>query len=74
MVLLRRNIPLMSQEEIGYQLGLTVPKKMKKILPKARTGKKPIAGWGTQAQKPKHSINKFFERNNIKLKEVYVTL
>ena len=70
-VLLRRNMQLFSQEEIGYELGLTVPKKYKRILPKARTGKKPPAGWGTQVQVPKYSINHFFKKFKLPLKEEY---
>jgi hypothetical protein len=74
MVLLRRKQRMMSQEDIGYQLGLTVPKSKKRLLPKARTGKRPDAGWGTQVGKPQYSINRFFEINNIPLKEEYITL
>lgn len=69
MILLRRVIPLKSQEEIGYDLGLIVPKKDKKLFKKVRTGKKPKAGWGTQTEKITYSINNFFRKNQINLKE-----
>ena len=72
MILLRRNIPLLSQEEIGYHLGLIVPKKDKKLFQKVRTGKKPRAGWGTQINKKRYSINNFFKKNKINLKEKYL--
>lgn len=74
MVLLRRGIALISQDEMGESLGLIVPKKYKKILPLARTGKKPIAGWGTQVQREEYSINNFFKKHNISLKEEYFPL
>lgn len=71
MVLDRRNIRHGSQEELGYELGLVVPKRDAHLLTKVRTGKKPIAGYGTQVQKKKYSINNFFLKNKIKLKETY---
>jgi ribosomal protein S24E len=74
MVLLRRKLPIFSQEDIGYELGLTVPKRYKKLLPKARTGKKPSAGWGTQVGKRKYPINNFFRKHKIPLKEEYFSL
>ena len=69
MILLRRNISLLSQEEIGWYLGLVVSKKDKKLFQKVRTGKKPKAGWGTQVNKKKYSINDFFKKKKINLKE-----
>lgn len=74
MILLKRNIPLKSQEEIGYDLGLIVPKRDKKLFKKVRTGKKPKAGWGTQTRKPAYSINSFFRKKKINLKERYYFL
>ena len=67
-------IPLKSQEEIGFDLGLTVPKKDKKLFQKVKTGKKPSAGWGTQVGKENYSINNFFKKNKINLKEEYIFL
>jgi hypothetical protein len=74
MVLLRRKLPMFSQEDIGYELGLVVPKKYKKLLPKARTGKRPPAGYGTQVGKERYSINNFFEKHEIPLKEEFFPL
>jgi hypothetical protein len=73
MVLLRRNIPQLSQEEIGYELGLTVPKRYKKILPMARTGKRPPGGWGTQIKKEEYNLNNFFNKHGIPLEETYIS-
>lgn len=74
MVLLRRKLPVFSQEHIGKELGLVVPKRYAKILPAAKTGKKPSSGWGTQVQKKEYSINKFFKKYKIPLKEKYAPL
>ena len=74
MILLKRSIPLPSQEEIGYHLGLIVPKKDKNLFQKVRTGKKPKAGWGTQVGEKAYSINSFFKKNKINLKENYFFL
>ncbi|MBI3190259.1 C39 family peptidase [archaeon] len=63
MILHRRNINHGSQEEIGYDLGLVVPK--------VRTEKKPAAGYGTRIGTKKYSINSYFRKNNIDLKEKY---
>jgi hypothetical protein len=71
MILSRRKIKHGSQEEIGYELGLTVPKEKAHLFSKVRTGKKPIAGYGTQVNKKNYSINSFFKRNKINLKETY---
>jgi len=75
MVLLRRKIPLLSQEEIGWYLGLIVPRKDKWLFKKVRTGKKPRAGWGTQINKKQYSINNFLKKKKIKLreKEIFIT-
>ena len=56
MILLRRGIPLKSQEEIGYNLGLIVPQRYKNLFGKVRTGKRPKDGWGTQTGKLIYSL------------------
>ncbi len=71
MILLRRGLPLYSQEEIGYELGLVVPKEYANLFQKVRTGKKPSAGWGTQINKPNYSLNNFFLKYKIPLKKEY---
>ncbi len=71
MILNRRKIKHGSQEEIGYELGLTVPKEDAHLFTKVRTGRKPAAGYGTQVGKKKYSISKYFLKNKISLKETY---
>lgn len=71
MILERRKIKHGSQEEIGYELGLVVPIEKAHLFARARTGKKPVAGYGTQVGKKRYSINSYFSKNNIKLKEKY---
>lgn len=67
MVLLRRELSLLSQEEIGYELGLTVPEDYYELLPNARRGEKPSSGWGTQIQKEEFSLNTFFTKYHYPL-------
>lgn len=71
MILNRNNIYNKGQVEIAYQLGLIIPEEYKSMYPKAIIGKKPKAGYGTQIQKKNYSINTFFVKNNIDLKEKY---
>lgn len=65
MVMHRRNIPLVEQEGIGYALGLTVPEEESHLFNKVHTGKKPLAGWGTQVYKPEFDINKALKKLGI---------
>lgn len=74
MIMLRRHIQLFSQEYISNELGLTIPKKYKNILPHARVGKRKSYGWGTQVQEKQYSINKFFKKHKIQLHEKYYTI
>ncbi len=71
MILDRRKIKHENQEEIGYELGLVVPEEKRNAFTKVRTGKKPSAGYGTQVSKKEYSINRYFLKNNIGLKETY---
>jgi len=71
MILNRRKIKHVSQEEIAYDLGLIIPKKEAHFFAKVRMGKKPVAGYGTQVGKKNYSINNYFLKNKIKLKEKY---
>lgn len=57
----------MEQEELGYALGLTVPKEDLHLFGKARTGKMPTSGWGTQIQNPEFEINKILRNLDIPL-------
>lgn len=67
-VMYRRGIPLIDQEDIGYELGLTVPEEDKHFFNKVRTGEKPPAGWGTQIYNPKYDINKALAKLDIPFK------
>ena len=68
-VLLRRGLKLISQEDIGWELRLTVPPKYKKLFGKVRVSKKkPKGGYGTQAES---RMVKFFKKYKIPLKFEY---
>lgn len=71
MILNRNNIDNNGQVDIACKLGLTVPEEYKDEYPNAIIGEKPEAGFGTQIQKEEFSINNFFKKNNIELKEEY---
>lgn len=71
MVLNRHHIENSGQEDIAYQLGLTVPDEVKHNYKKVRSGKMPIAGYGTQIQEEKYSLNHFFRKNKIPFTEKY---
>ena len=64
----RRGLKYASQDEIGYQLGLIVPKEKAYLFSKVRTGRMPKTGWGTQTTKNQYSINNYFIKNNLPLK------
>jgi len=67
MVQERRGLEFSSQEEIGYQLGLIVPKEKAHLFSKVRTGRIPKTGWGTQTSKKQYSINNYLIKNNLPL-------
>jgi hypothetical protein len=67
MIQARRGIRSMSQEDIGWQLGLIVPPELESKFVKVRTGPKPQAGYGTQTSKPEFSIERYFDRNHLPL-------
>lgn len=68
MVLYRHGIPLIPAEIIGYNMGLIVPEEEVQYFWNGRTGKRPPAGWGTQAGKPQYAPNAVFKKLNIPLK------
>jgi hypothetical protein len=69
-VLLRRGCNIGNQEEIGVQLGLRVPVKMKKYFQNRKIKIVPDNSKevGTQILKKKYSISNYFKKNNIQLK------
>lgn len=71
MILDRRKIKHGLLEEIGYELGLIVPENKTHFFTKIRSGKKPIAGYGTRVDKNKYSINNYFSKHLIDLMETY---
>jgi len=64
----RRCLKFASQDEIGYQLGLIVPKDKIYLFSKVRTGRMPKTGWGTQTRKKQYSVNNYFIKNKLPLK------
>lgn len=67
MVMYRHNIPLISIEDLGYALGLTVPEEDSWLFSGARNGERPPAGWGTRINEPEFEINKVLRKLNIPL-------
>lgn len=73
MVMYRHDIPLIPAEELGYHLGLTVPKEAAKFFWRMRTGKRrpsplrPTAGYGTRIYEGKYDPDKVFKRLGIPL-------
>ena len=67
MIQARRGLSSMSQDEIGWELGLIVPAEVKSEFIKVRTGPKPLVGYGTQVSNPQFSIEKYFVRNSLPL-------
>src|SRR3989344_8462290 len=72
-VLLRRKLPIFTQEEIGKALELTVPPKYKPLFEKnIRTStKEPRRGWGSHT-KGGALLNNFLKRNRVPLRAKYV--
>ncbi len=67
MIMYRRKIPLIPIENLGYALGLTVPKEDVYLFDKVRTGERPQAGWGTRIGEPEFEINKVLKTLAIPL-------
>lgn len=63
MVLYRRGIPLLEQEDIANEIGLIVPKEDLKYFAHARTGQRPSSGYGTQIQDERYGMQKLFDKN-----------
>ncbi len=73
MVMYRHGIPLIPAEELGYYLGLTVPKDAAGFFWRMRTGKRrpsslrPVAGYGTRIYERNYDPNKVFKKLGIPL-------
>lgn len=66
MILSRRGLDLLSQREIGIDLGLAVPRGTSG-LDEFQTDVMPPAGWGTRINEKRYELNNFFKRRNIPL-------
>ncbi len=69
MILDRRRLAHSTQEDIGNQLGLIISPQNAPLFKKATVGKAADKEYGTQTHKKEYSINNFFLKNHIKLKE-----
>lgn len=67
MVMYRLHIPLIPQDMLAYEMGLTVPEEDVHLFAKAHIGSKPSAGWGTQIQKKHFHPNTIFPKLGIPL-------
>jgi hypothetical protein len=67
-VMYKRNIPLLSQDELAYEMGLMVPEKDAYLFNKVHVSDEPSSGWGTQIQKEQFHPNTVFPRLSIPLR------
>jgi hypothetical protein len=70
-VLYRHGLDILDQEIIGAELGLRLPEKGREFFSHpdiVYLAKAPKAGFGTQIEKSKYAINKFFQHHEIPLK------
>ena len=73
-ILLRRKLPIFTQEELGIALNLTVPKKFRDLFGAGIKSekRKPRLGWGTQGSDNEAGYNNFFREHKVPLKATYV--
>lgn len=69
-ILLRRGLPIFSQEEVGKALKLTVPRSLAHLFGKSvyAATKEPKLSWGSQLGHSPALINAFFKRHRLPLK------
>ena len=70
-VMLKLGIPLISQELLGYHLGLRVNKKVKLLFWNPVVGPKPGAGYGTRIDRKEYETNAIFKKLNIPLEGTF---
>lgn len=72
-IMYKLGLPLLSQEELGYHLGLVIPLGDKDLFWNARVSENPPseAGYGTQIQEPEYHPNEAFKKLNIPLNFAY---
>ena len=70
MIMYRNGIPLVSAEELGYNMGLVVPPEEKHLFYDVRVSETPPsgAGFGTQIHLPEYDLNTVFEQLAVPLK------
>jgi hypothetical protein len=71
MVLRRHNLLRWDQEQIGEELGLVIPEQHAAAFARDHAGPRPDSGWGTQVQKPEHSIERFISHHRLPLRFSY---
>lgn len=71
MILYRRNLDVIEQEDIGIDLGLVVPKEEKYNFKNVPAGRIPKEGYGTRINIKKYSLNEFFKKRNLPLVSMY---
>lgn len=72
MILKNEHIISPEQEDIAYELGLIVPEEDLPLVKKARTGKRPRPGWGTQIHEKEYSLGIFFTKHKHPLQEIVI--
>ena len=71
MIMYKRGIPLIAQEELGYHLGLVISEENKHLFYNPRTGERPISSYGTQIYKEEFHPNNVFPQLGIPLEMIY---
>lgn len=68
MIMYRLGVPLVSQEELGYHLGLVLDKESRQLFWSPRAGKKPPTGYGVQTYKDQFSLRVAFKKLHLPIK------
>ncbi|MBI3335574.1 MAG: hypothetical protein HY001_03695 [Candidatus Portnoybacteria bacterium] len=71
MVMHRHGIPLVSQELLGFYLGVVVPKEDVKLFWNVKTGRKPSSGWGTRMSEKRFNPNSMFRKLHVPLEMAF---
>ncbi|MCK5080967.1 MAG: hypothetical protein KAQ63_02285 [Candidatus Moranbacteria bacterium] len=69
-VMYKLGIPLISQELLGFYLGLTVDEERGKLFWNARVGEEPPSGFGSQIYKKEYEPNTAFKKLGISLEMI----
>ena len=69
-IMYKNGIPLVSQELLGYHLGLILDKEHKNLFWNVSIGKRPPTGYGTRLYHSKYHINLAFKKLNIPLSTI----